>query len=156
MQLWSMSLLILHTKYHNSIPWVLTLSQMTNFQLFKTERVCRQQFQIQWKWQNVMSNFSFSHCVFKRLALHTRKSQGLFGKGFRVRFNNATQKISKLVALWFYSTSHKHYFEVYCQKLAVHLILATYKISKLIAIVSLQYTSFMHHTKYQSYLLHIC
>ena len=28
-----------------------------------------------------MSNFSFSHFVFKRLALQTRKNQGLFGKG---------------------------------------------------------------------------
>ena len=30
-----------------------------------------------------MSNFSFSHCVFKRLVLQTRKNQGLFGKGLR-------------------------------------------------------------------------
>ena len=29
----------------------------------------------------VTSNFSFSHCVFERLALQTRKNQGLFGKG---------------------------------------------------------------------------
>ena len=29
----------------------------------------------------VMNNFSFSHIVFKRLALQTRKNQGLFGKG---------------------------------------------------------------------------
>ena len=29
----------------------------------------------------VKSNFSFSHSVFKRLVLHTRKNQGLFGKG---------------------------------------------------------------------------
>ena len=28
------------------------------------------------------SNFSFSHSVFKRLELQTRKNQGLFGKGF--------------------------------------------------------------------------
>ena len=32
----------------------------------------------------VTSNFSFSHSVFKRLALQTRKNQGLFGKGFRM------------------------------------------------------------------------
>ena len=30
-----------------------------------------------------MSNFSFSHGVFKRLVLQTRKNQGLFGKGLR-------------------------------------------------------------------------
>ena len=29
----------------------------------------------------VTSNFSFSHSVFKRLVLQTRKYQGLFGKG---------------------------------------------------------------------------
>ena len=29
----------------------------------------------------VTSNFSFSHIVFKRLGLQTRKNQGLFGKG---------------------------------------------------------------------------
>ena len=29
----------------------------------------------------VMSNFSFSHSVFKRLLLQRRKNQGLFGKG---------------------------------------------------------------------------
>ena len=29
----------------------------------------------------VTSNFSFSHSVFKRLELQTRKNQGLFGKG---------------------------------------------------------------------------
>ena len=33
---------------------VLTLSQRTNFRLFPTERVCRQQFQIWWKWQKVL------------------------------------------------------------------------------------------------------
>ena len=29
----------------------------------------------------VTSNFSFSHSVFKRIELQTRKNQGLFGKG---------------------------------------------------------------------------
>ena len=29
----------------------------------------------------VTSNFSFSHSVFRRLVLQTRKNQGLFGKG---------------------------------------------------------------------------
>ena len=33
----------------------------------------------------VTSNFSFSHSVFKRLVLETRKNQGLFGKGLRVK-----------------------------------------------------------------------
>ena len=33
----------------------------------------------------VMSNFSFSHSVFKRLVLQTCKNQGLFGKGLKDR-----------------------------------------------------------------------
>ena len=32
----------------------------------------------------VTSNFSFSHSVFKRLVLQTRKNQGLFGKGLKI------------------------------------------------------------------------
>ena len=31
----------------------------------------------------VTSNFSFSHSVFERFALQTRKNQGLFGKGLK-------------------------------------------------------------------------
>ena len=31
---------------------------------------------------HIMSNFSFSHIVFKKLVLQTLKNQGLFGKGF--------------------------------------------------------------------------
>ena len=75
----------------------LTLSQMTNFRLFQTERVCRQQFQnlikmagsflkeLKTPWEKekllVASNFSFSHGVFKRLVVQTHKNQGLFGIG---------------------------------------------------------------------------
>ena len=33
----------------------------------------------------VTSKSSFSHSVFKRLALQTRKNQGLFGKGLKKR-----------------------------------------------------------------------
>ena len=58
---------------------VLILSQMTNFRLFQTKRICRRQFWIWWKWQKVLhmggkhwekkkllvtSIFSFSHSVF--------------------------------------------------------------------------------------------
>ena len=39
----------------------------------------------------VMSNFSFSHSVFKRLVLQTRENQGLFGKGL-----NRTKLFHKL------------------------------------------------------------
>ena len=74
----------------------LTHYQMTNFRLFQTERVCRQQFQIWEKWKKVIqtgrkhcgkrrnlvtSNFSFSCGVFKRLVLQTCKNQGFFEKG---------------------------------------------------------------------------
>ena len=73
----------------------LTLSQTTNFRLFQTERNGKRQFQIlitiaerspngyKTLWEKekllVTSNFSFSHGVFKRLVLQTRKNQGLFG-----------------------------------------------------------------------------
>ena len=69
---------------------------MTNFRLFQTKRLCRRQFQILitvaessskgyktlWKKEKLLvtSNFSYSHSVFKRLVLQTRKNQGLFGK----------------------------------------------------------------------------
>ena len=66
---------------------------------FLTERVCRQQFQIWWKLQKAIwtdrkhcrkrrnsslrAIFFFSHSVFKRLVLQTRKKQGLFGRGLK-------------------------------------------------------------------------
>ena len=41
-----------------------------------------------WKKEKLLvtSNFSFSHCVFKRLVRQTRKEQGLFGNGLRGLF----------------------------------------------------------------------
>ena len=36
----------------------------------------------------VTSNFSFSHSVFKRLVLQTRKNQGLFGKGLKKKLTD--------------------------------------------------------------------
>ena len=39
----------------------LTLSQTTNFRLFQTERVCRRQFQIWWKWQKALE-MGRKHC----------------------------------------------------------------------------------------------
>ena len=71
----------------------LTLSQTANFRPFQTERVCRRQFRMWWKWHKVLqrkvaesspnmyktlqekekllvtSNFSFSRIVFKSLVL---------------------------------------------------------------------------------------
>ena len=43
----------------------LTLSQMTNFRLFQTERVCRRQFRIGWKWQKVLET-DRKHCGKRR------------------------------------------------------------------------------------------
>ena len=46
--------------------------------------------------KKLTSNFSFSHSVFKRLVLQTRKNQGLFGKGLI-----ATFKLSSAASLNF-------------------------------------------------------
>ena len=95
--------------------FVLTLSKTTNFRPFETERVRRQQFQIWRKWQKVFRmvrkhcgkrrNCSlraispFSHCVFKRLALQTRKNQGFFRKGLNIFKTQWYTKLNKLFAL---------------------------------------------------------
>ena len=84
---------------------------MTNFRLFQTERVCRRQFQIRRKWKKViqtgrkhwekekllfMSNFSFSHSVFKRLVSQGHQKVSLCGKGLthtrKVAFGNIFEK----------------------------------------------------------------
>ena len=84
----------------------LTLSQRTNFRHFQTERVCRRQFKIWWKWVLqkgrktlwekekllVTSNFSFSHSVFQRLVLQTRENHGLFGNGLKLRLKSVPNK----------------------------------------------------------------
>ena len=79
-----------------------TLSQMTNSRLFQTERICLQMtisnlmkmaeislngLKTLWEKEKLLvsSNFSFSHCVFKRLVLQTGKNQGLFAKGLQGR-----------------------------------------------------------------------
>ena len=68
----------------------LTLFQMTNFRLFQTERVCRRQFHIWWKWQKVLEmdskhcrkkrNFSWRAICFKRTCKHV-KTMDCLGKG---------------------------------------------------------------------------
>ena len=78
------------------IFFLLTLSKTTNFRLFETERVWRQQFELDengrkvskqvetlWEKEKLLfrSNFSFSHSVFKRPLLQARKNQDLFWKG---------------------------------------------------------------------------
>ena len=77
----------------------LTLSQTTNFRLSQTQRLCRRQFQLWWKWQQIFQKgrkrcgkrrncslraiSSFPAVFFDRLILQTRKNQGLFGKGLK-------------------------------------------------------------------------
>ena len=77
----------------------LTLSQTTNFTLFQTERVCRRQFQIWWKWQKLLK-ICRKHCgkrrncslraispfpsVFsKDLYCRQVKAKAFFGKGLK-------------------------------------------------------------------------
>ena len=58
----------------------------------------------------VTSNFSFSHSVFKRLVLQTRKNQGLFGKGLMTMLERAFENImgmeKMLIASIFSFSSH--------------------------------------------------
>ena len=78
----------------------LTLSQTTGFRLFQNEKSLQRTIPSMMKmaesspsrlktlWEKekllIMSNFSFSHSVFKTLVLQTRKNQGLFGKGLKL------------------------------------------------------------------------
>ena len=72
----------------------ITLPQTTNFRLFQTFADDNFKFEemkgsyskrqkTQWKKEKLLvtSNFSFSHSVFNRLLLQTRKNQGFFGEG---------------------------------------------------------------------------
>ena len=75
-------------------------SQTTNFRLFQTEKLADDNLKFDKNGRKFfnrientvgkeditrkMSNFSFSHSIFKRLILQTRKNQGLFGKGINV------------------------------------------------------------------------
>ena len=49
----------------NNSKMSLTFSQMTNFRPFQTERVCRRQFHIWFKWQSVFQT-SRKHCGKRR------------------------------------------------------------------------------------------
>ena len=85
----------------------LTLSQTINFRLFQTQKTLQTTISSLMKmaesypngkktlWEKekllVTSNFSFSHSIFKRLKLQTRKNQGLFGKRLSNNENKSTQ-----------------------------------------------------------------
>ena len=47
----------------------------------------------------VTSNFSFSYCVFKRLVLQTRKTQGLYGQGLSFANLKVTQVLIGYIIL---------------------------------------------------------
>ena len=118
---WPLSMLITITVFFpeimsifpNQFFWYqLTHYQMTNFRLFQTERVCRRQFKIWRRWHKViqtgrkhwekekllvMSNFSFSHSVFKRLVSQGRQKVSLCGNGL---MNCDTSCVSILVCKW--------------------------------------------------------
>ena len=99
--------------------WLLSLSQTTKFRQFQTERACRRQFLVWWKWQKTLqkgrkhweknkllftSNLSLSHSVFKRLVLQTRKNQGLFGRGLKdLKIQIAQKTLRKKVKLFILS-----------------------------------------------------
>ena len=51
----------------------------------------------------VMSNFSFSHNVFKRLVLQTRKSKGLFGKELIVKTEGEKKERKLCISLTFFN-----------------------------------------------------
>ena len=67
----------------------LTHYQTTNFRLFQTERVCRRQFQIWWKWQE-FNHMDRKHCGKRRNCslraispFPTVFSKGLFPRGVK-------------------------------------------------------------------------
>ena len=59
------------------------LSKRVEYTMRKGEIACYKSFKTLWEKEKLLvtSNFSFSHSVFKRLLLQTRKDQGLFWKG---------------------------------------------------------------------------
>ena len=70
---------------------ILTLSQTTNFRLFQTQRVCRRQIQIWWKWQKVRQTDrkhggKMRNCSLRAISLFpTVFSKGLFCRHVKTR-----------------------------------------------------------------------
>ena len=104
-----------HHQASFSTDFVNPLPLTTNFRLFQTERVCKRQFQIWWKWKKViqmgrklcgkrrnciMSNFSFSHSVFKRLVSQGRQKSSLCGKALTLYHTISTLNDPEKEAFW--------------------------------------------------------
>ena len=76
----------------------------------------------------VRSNFSFSHSVFKRLVLQTRKNQGLFGKGLIqwhkncLNLSSFEKKYSDLVFMGEISLWTAAMQDIQCTKRNIHRI----------------------------------
>ena len=67
--------------------------QMTISNVMKIAESSPNDYKTLWEKEKLLvsSNFSFSHNVFKRLILQTRKNQGLFGKGLNLtRYQNCS------------------------------------------------------------------
>ena len=90
---------------------------MANFRLFQTERVCRRQFRIWWKWQkdiqtgrkhcgkrrncSLRENFSFSHSVFKRLVSQGLQKVSLCGNGLNpIKLRKCVSNLFKFACKW--------------------------------------------------------
>ena len=70
---------------------------------FKSDENDRKFSRVETLWEKekllVTSNFSFSHCVFKRLVQQTHKNQGLFGKGLMMDMCKNSLWLGKSVVL---------------------------------------------------------
>ena len=83
--------------FPNDKFWTLPNSkslQMTISNLMKMAETSPNGLKTLWEKEKLLvtSNFSFSHSVFKRFVLQTRKNQGLFGKGLRDRDNRDIER----------------------------------------------------------------
>ena len=73
--------------------------QMTILSLMKIVKSSPKVWKMVWEKVKLLvtSNFFFSHGVFKRLVLQTRKNQGLFGKGLKILCNKEKIMVSSIV-----------------------------------------------------------
>ena len=73
----------------------------------------------------IMSNFSFSHSVFKSLELQTRKNQGLFGKGLRNMAQVFFLSSGSVITTFF---QHSHVFLIQGKNSLKNMVRKMYKI----------------------------
>ena len=70
---------------------------MTNSNLMKMTESSPNQQKTLWEKEKllIMSNFFFSHSVFKRIVLQTRKNQGLYGKGLSDQWRDQQKVVTE-------------------------------------------------------------